>query len=112
MSTKRRRRQQRRELTLDQEMELLCGPGATTPDGRVVSDFESPFVRRAAWYEHKADLMEDNPPGMRPWAFWEYEVGHQPADVGMEGQARELRRLGLLSDEEKGLLWAMKGAGK
>ena len=105
--TRRMAKTRKTELTLDQEDELLLGPG-----GKGISDFESPFLRRAAWYEHREDLMADPTPGMRPWGFWEFEVGHHPADVGIDGQAKELRRLGLLSDEEKGLLSAMKGLGK
>jgi hypothetical protein len=59
--------------------------------------------QEAAWYEHKADLMEDNPPGMRPWGWWAFEAGgNHPED-----QAAELRRLRLLSAEEEGLLLAM-----
>lgn len=101
--TRRLAKTRRTELTLDQEMELLLGPA-----GRGVTDFASPFLRRAAWLAHKASLMEDDPPGMRPWAWWEYEVGHHPTDAGIDGQARELRRLKLLSDAEKGLLAATK----
>jgi len=90
------------ELTYDQEDELLLGPG-----GRGISDFESPFSRRAAWYENREELMADNPPGTRPWGWWQYEAGHHPADVGIDGQAKELRLLGLLSAEEESLLEAM-----
>jgi len=97
----------RTELTEFQFWELLLGPG----NDRGISDFESPFLRRAAWYEHREELMEAPTPGMRPWGFWEYEVGHHPADVGIDGQAAELKRLGLLSDSEKGLLEGMHALG-
>jgi len=98
----------RTELTHDQFFELWLGPSGLTPDGREISDFESPFLRRAAWYANREALMEDPTPGMRPWGFWEYEIGHHPADVGMDGQAKELRHLKLLSDSEKAQLEAMR----
>lgn len=97
--TRRMAKTRKTELTFDQEMELLCGPG-----GRGISDFASPFLRRAAWYQHREGLMEDPTPGMRPWGWWEYEGGGKHP----EDEAVELRRLGLLTDAEKGLLAAMK----
>jgi hypothetical protein len=108
MPRKRRAVKTRRtELTEFQFWELLLGPG----NDRGISDFESPFTRKAAWYENRDELMADPTPGMRPWGFWEYEAGgNHPED-----QAAELRRLRLLSDEEKGLLSAMRalsGEGK
>jgi len=102
--TRRTAKTRRTELTEFQFWELLLGPG----NDRGISDFESPFRSRAGWYENREELMEDPTPGMRPWGFWEYEVGHHPADVGMEGQAAELKRLGLLEDWEEAQLVTMK----
>jgi hypothetical protein len=104
MPRKRRTAKARRtELTYDQENELLYGP-----PGAALSDFESPFLRRAAWYEHREDLMADPTPGMRPWGWWAYEGGGQRP----EDEAAELRRMGKLEPWEEAQLEAMNDVGR
>jgi len=94
MPLKRRTAKSRKELTHEQFFELWIGPG-----GPGVSAFESPFLRRAAWYENKAELMEGQGPGQRPWGFWEFEAQEHPED-----EVKALRRMGLLTpSEEAGL---------
>lgn len=39
------------DLTLEQEIELTCGPDPHRPA------FQSPFTRRAAWHEHRDELL-------------------------------------------------------
>lgn len=53
-------------LTLAQRMELAIGPGAA-------STFADDMERRTAWERHRAELMALEPPGRRPWAWWQYE---------------------------------------
>lgn len=100
MPRSRRKAKSRRELTHDQFFELLIGPGGSA------SAFESPFLRRAAWYENKEELMEGDGPGQRPWGFWEYEAGQHP-DTYDDG-TKWLRRHGLLSVGEEPQLLAIK----
>lgn len=118
MATKRRRRRQRRELTEGQFWELMLGPPApdreafTSPYPAKRSAFESPFLRRAAWNEHKAEIMEGHNPGTRPWAWWEYEVGKQPRAADSDVEAATLERLGKLEDWERAQLEALKRLAK
>lgn len=105
MPRSRRKSKSRRELTDPQFFELWIGPG-----GRGVSAFESPFLRRAAWYENKEELMEDNGPGQRPWGYWEYEFG-QHFD-GYDDGVKALRRRGLLTAAEEAQLKAIADLAK
>lgn len=118
-----------RELTMQQFMDLWCGGGGEA--------FESPFLRRAAYFEHREELMEATPPGMRPAAFFDFEASeprrvigreerfepysHRPAKVKcscgemhmgysciLERDEDYLRRLDLLTPEEEAELAAIK----
>ena len=55
-------------LTFQQRMELLIGAWNREPH------FASDRERRAAWKAHREDLLSRDAPGMRPWAFWQYEA--------------------------------------
>jgi hypothetical protein len=64
----RSNRTRHRELTLDQELELLVGPGYEPGDPlkRPVSNFESEGARREAWLAHEERLRESC--AGTPWA--------------------------------------------
>jgi len=100
MPRSRRKAKSRRELTEGQYFELLIGPGGPG------SAFDSPFLRRAAWYEHKEELMEGDGPGQRPWGYWEYEFGQHFEKS--DDEVKALRRRGLLSASEEAQLLAIK----
>lgn len=92
MPRKRRRGIRRTtELTWWQEAELIWGP-----DGP--SQFETPFLARAAWYTHREVLMENCAAGQRPAGYWAYEAPERPR--AGESDADALARLGLLEDWE------------
>jgi len=71
MATKKRRKIAKRgELTTDQFFSLLLGDVKHDPP-----TFESPFMRRAAWYEHRDEMMTDwDHAGVRPQAWWDYDA--------------------------------------
>jgi len=87
--------------------------------------FENDFLRRAAYWKHKDELMELVNAGARPAAFWDYE-GHERLVLReeptgfkdrkgkpyvhkvLEDQEDALRRLGLLTAEEEAQLKAWK----
>ena len=136
MPRKRRTGKARKgELTNDQFWELTLGPPApddeafTSPHRLRRSAFESPFLRRAAWHEHRGEIMEFHNPGQRPWAWWEFEAPERPRKAILkvsvpapelrtgqydefeedeEDQADALKRLGLLEPWEAAQLaaWA------
>lgn len=54
-------------LSLEQELELLIGPGR----GETVSNFESDEARREAWLAHEDDVREACVEG-EPWAAERY----------------------------------------
>ena len=58
------------DATHDDEFDLLLGgPG---PDG--LADDE--FARlRGLWFAHRDSLMQDLPPGTRPWPFYVFDLG-------------------------------------
>lgn len=75
MRLKRRRTPPRaRELTIDELLDLLCGPGRD-PDGNLGSAAETETERREAWEAHKKPLLEhaEGKPWMTPWAAERYE---------------------------------------
>ena len=136
MPRKRRKAKVRTgEMSNDQFWELKLGlPGPdseafTSPHRLRRSAFESPFLRRAAWYQHRDELMEFHVAGQRPWAWWEFEASERPRkairkvkvsvpeprmgqydefEEDEEDQAAALKRLGLLEPWEAGQLaaWA------
>jgi hypothetical protein len=71
-----------RELTPEQDLELLCGPyiGPNWPDDRdddkafirERSNFASEEERRQAWRAHRERLIEQTPDWTRPWAAEHY----------------------------------------
>jgi hypothetical protein len=62
-----------RELSFDEELELVCGPGRDA-NGNPVSAFQDEAERRGAWETHRERLMGDmeGKPG-RSWAWEAYE---------------------------------------
>jgi hypothetical protein len=54
-----------RELTLDQQLELMIGPGRIPGETGTVSDFESDEDRQA-WLAHEDEIREAC--GGEPWA--------------------------------------------
>src|SRR5260370_42236470 len=65
-------------LRLDSEHDdafglLLGGPG---PDGLASDEYER---LRGLWFAHRDELMQDLPPGMRPWPFYVFELGLKDA---------------------------------
>jgi hypothetical protein len=65
---RRRGHRLRGELTSEQTLELLIGPVSR-------SAFRVDDERRAAWFEHKAELMSLLPPDGRGWGWVMYEGG-------------------------------------
>jgi hypothetical protein len=54
-------------LTLEEELELFCGPGRIPgTEDDVVSEFASDAERRAAWITHREKLPENSPPTAGP----------------------------------------------
>lgn len=79
-------------LNLEQYLELLLGP-------KGVSAFDTDFSRRAAWHEHRSELLPMVDPGSRPWAWWQYEA---PEPVRpREPELAYLKRCQLLSEPEQ-----------
>jgi hypothetical protein len=109
MPQKRKAKTHRDEFTDPQFFELRDGPDPFHPA------FASPFLQRAAYYEHKEELMESDGPGQRCWGWWEYEAGGQHPATYDDG-TKWLRRHGLLSASEEAQLQAekelRKGRGK
>jgi len=114
MPRKRQRVKARWEVTSDQKLELVFGPPSFTDSEafspelpeRLRSCFESPFLRRAAWFRHRDELMADRGAGSRPGGFWWYEAPTRPREG--ESEAACLGRLGLLEDWEKAQITAWK----
>jgi hypothetical protein len=73
---------------------------------RLRSAFTSPFLRRAAWFKSREELLADHSAGHRPGGFWWYEARERPREG--ETEAACLRRLGLLEDWEEAELEAIK----
>jgi hypothetical protein len=90
----------RKGLTDAQELELLI----SSPE----SAFDTPEAREAAWFAHRDELMSLLGPMSRPQGFWDYE-GY--SKLPREKDFAALKRLGLLTEEEKRLArkWAGKG---
>lgn len=89
-----------RELTTGEYMEMLLGHGEVKG-----SDFETPFLKRAAWEHHREELMSVCGEGIRPDAFWQFE---HPAmhDAGTGERLEYLRKHGLLEPWEEARLKA------
>lgn len=105
-TVKRRPRRRRDVLTFEQELELLIGPKA--PDARAFrpgaphwerSSFISPWERRQAWFRYRDQLLEDSPPGTRPWGWWQYEA--PGAKEPLEADAEALVRLGVATPADE-----------
>ena len=62
-----RRAREQCELTSAQTMALLIGPTG--------GEFASDAARKAAWFEHRAELMALLPPDGRGWGWVTYEGG-------------------------------------
>jgi len=114
MPRKRQRTKARWEITSDQMLELVFGGpnftdatafSPTLPDG-LRSHFESPFLRRAAWFKYGDEIMADHHAGHRPGAWWWYEARERPR--GGESEVDCLVRLGVLQRWEEAQLraWA------
>ena len=86
-------------LSLQQELELILGPGAI-PDGSFASDQE----RRSAWRVHREELMASVTDFSHPWAFWKFEVGRIPNTAIGEQEFELLRQLDLLTERERTML--------
>ncbi|MDO8616084.1 MAG: hypothetical protein Q7T33_10195 [Dehalococcoidia bacterium] len=120
MPRKRRKGIQRTELTWPEFCELWLGPLGP-------SAFASPFLARAAWYQHRGEFMADHDAGSRPWGWWKYESSEQPKRDGRtvilqgrevllpELESDALARLGKLAPWEVARLAAIEqiinGAG-
>jgi hypothetical protein len=59
-----------RELTLDQQLELMIGPGRIPGETGTVSGFESDEDRHQAWLAHEDEIREAC--GGEPWAAKHY----------------------------------------
>jgi hypothetical protein len=106
MPRKRQTPKHRAAITSDQMLELVfAGPhftdvSAFSPSlpAHLRSRFESPFLRRSAWFRFRDELLADVGAGMRPSAFWWYEARERPREG--EPEAKCLARLGLLEEWE------------
>lgn len=87
----KREKQRRSELTPAERFELMGGP---SPE--VSSVFATDDDRRAAWEEHRDEIMDGTDRNGPPWSWWQYQVGHHP-DKPMSYLAER----GLLSQETK-----------
>jgi hypothetical protein len=59
----------RRELSADEELELIIGPGHVPGETETTSYFESEGARRAAWLAHRDEILEGYP---KAWAEERY----------------------------------------
>lgn len=74
------------DRTHDDEMDLQIGPGAR---GRTAEGLER---LRELWLAHRDELMADEDPGQRPWAWWKWDsgiAGPPPTPTDRNGYARE-----------------------
>ena len=60
----------RRELSPDEYLELLIGPGRAHGSATPVSHFDSEEARRAAWVAHRDEVLEHYP---ETWAGERYD---------------------------------------
>jgi hypothetical protein len=112
MPRKRLRAKARWDVTSDQKLELVFdGPSfgdeiafSEELPQRLRSCFETPILRRAAWFKHREELMASRSAGSRPGGFWWYEARERPREG--ESQADCLKRLGLLEPWEEAQLAA------
>ena len=58
--------------------------------------------------EIMADLSVGSLPGLRPWAWWTFELGEEPPDE----PALRLAELGLLRDDERARITARAAEGR
>lgn len=94
-----------RGLTFGQKFDLLYGIGCCEPGFRDRGQYEE------AWRRHREDLLAECAPFCRPDAYWEVDVGYQPACQanGYESEKSALLRLGLpLTATEKRMLSSQK----
>ncbi len=85
----------RDELTPEQFGELVFGRGARA------SVWDSPLVKRAAWYQNRDDLLSRITPGWRPAGYWAVEAVTIGAFQNGETNEQWLERHGLLGDAER-----------
>jgi hypothetical protein len=86
-------------LTAEQQMELTAGV--------VPWAFRSAVELKEAWDANRESLLARMPPFLRPFAYWELEVGYFPDCLvnGHESDRAALLRLGLpLTRAERELL--------
>lgn len=96
-----RRRGARWALTPGQKLELLMGPMGR--DDRP-QHFASQEEMREAWQTHGGEVATwgNYIPGTRCWAWWAYESPEPPDfdPYGVTGEAQQLRRMGVLTEQE------------
>jgi hypothetical protein len=86
-------------LTFEQAMELILGPiNVSAPP------FANDRERRSAWKQYRDELLTSVNEFSRPWAFWVYEVGRMPNRSAGERDVDLLRKLNLLTDQERAIL--------
>ena len=66
----KKRHRASRDLTTWEWADLEFSEGNLEPASAFASDVE----RRKAWLAHRGELLEDNRPGSRPGAWWDYEA--------------------------------------
>jgi P27 family predicted phage terminase small subunit len=99
-------------LSTDQFWEIALGPSCKRCRddcrGRVCSAFDSPFLRKGAYFAHRKDdfAPETTNPGTRPWGFWEYETDIRPHPRTNAAERAALEKLGKLTPDEAAVLAA------
>jgi hypothetical protein len=73
----------------------LCKTVYLVGEGR---PFATEEARRAAWEEHREELLYSGNPGSRPGAFWQYD--YPGSKIPHESDLQALFRLGLLLEGE------------
>jgi hypothetical protein len=100
----RRARLVKNELTREQVIELLIGPTGK-------SAFKSESEARAAWSEHRAELLESSAPFRRPEAWSKFDCPHTPRLWANEPNANFFERNNQITEAEKRLLAALRHSG-
>lgn len=110
----------RDQLDRPQRTELRTGRSQRGPDGPAFADEDD---RRAAWDEHREELLAASKPGERPWAYFAYDLqlddperfgrGYEPrlGHVAIDHHAIALAERGLLAPDEEDLIVYRAGAG-
>jgi hypothetical protein len=97
MTVPRKRKLDKRRLdVMDTNMEghLRCG-SYLIPGGATFLDEEH---RRETWFRHRDKILAEEPLGMRPLAFWEYE---RPWPEGSESEEDAIHRLPDTTEAER-----------